>query len=310
MDGRKMNVKERALRIGAPTPLVGVMSEPPQFDSTKPAVIVLNSGVMHHVGACQLSVKIARAVAGRGLLAVRFDYSGIGDSEPRRGADSFEDVSLRECAEVMDYVQRTRGVSRFILYGLCSGADAAYNTALADDRVIGTAQIDAYCYTTKRYYIEHYGRAMLRLPRWKSFITRQLRRLSGRATPARAVPMVDSHNFELPSYVRIFPPRERVAEGLAALMRRGLRMHVIFTGGEQHYNHQSQFRASFPEVPFEDRLTVDYFRGANHIITQPEYQRMAVEQVATFATEVAAELDRSPTTAPVVVGQVRTVGGP
>ena len=32
----------------------------------------------------------------------------------------------------MDYLARTRGITRFILYGLCSGADASYFTALLD----------------------------------------------------------------------------------------------------------------------------------------------------------------------------------
>ena len=71
-------MKERALRIGRPTPLIGVVSEPEAFDPARPAVIILNSGIMHHVGACRLSVKLAREVAAKGLLAARFDYSGIG----------------------------------------------------------------------------------------------------------------------------------------------------------------------------------------------------------------------------------------
>ena len=56
-------MKERALRIGRPTPLIGIVSEPEVFDPARPAVIILNSGIMHHVGACRLSVKLARAVA-------------------------------------------------------------------------------------------------------------------------------------------------------------------------------------------------------------------------------------------------------
>lgn len=286
-----MNFKERALRIGKPTPLVGVATEPADFNAGRPAVIILNSGVMHHVGACRLSVKIARAVAQKGLLAVRLDYSGIGDSEPRRGSDSFEETSLRECAEVMDYIQRTRGVQRFVLYGLCSGADAAYNTALEDPRVIGTVQIDAYCYTTPRYYLEHYGKAMLRWQRWKSFVRGRLKRLMGRA-PAKSpseVAGVDDQFFEIPSYVRVFPPREVIAQGLTKLVKRGVEMYVIFTGGEPHYNHSSQYRSSFSDVPFGDRLTVDYFPQTNHIITQPNYQKVVVERIANWVGEFAQD---------------------
>lgn len=301
MDGTSVGIRERALRIGSPVPLVGVTSEPPQFDVSKPAVIVLNSGVMHHVGACRLSVKIAREIAARGLLAVRFDYSGIGDSEPRRGSDAFDEVSLRECAEVMDYVQRTRGVREFILYGLCSGADAAYNTALVDHRVVAMAQIDAYCYETMRFHVERYRRAVANPSRWRGYLSRRVARLLGHGQAADEQGGADAQHFELPSYIRVFPPREQVAAGLRALVDRGVKMHVIFTGSEHHYNHAAQYRASFPEVAFGNVLTVDYFPEANHIITQPRYQRVVVDRIAGFAAAVAEDASRRTRTRPLAV---------
>lgn len=288
-------MRERALRIGKPTPLIGVSSEPDAFDPELPAVLVLNSGVMHHVGACRLSVKIARAVAARGLLAVRFDYSGIGDSEPRRGSDSFEEVSLRECAEVMDYIQKTRGTRRFILYGLCSGADAAYNTALADTRVIGICQIDAYCYITWRYYVEYYLPILFHGHRWKSFLRNRWQSLSRRSAPRSPseVAGVDDQYFEVPTYTRIFPPREVIAEGLRKLAGRGVQLYVIFTGGEAHYNYQSQYRDSFSDVSFGDSLQVDYFAETNHIITQPASQTRVVQRIADWVLRLADNMNRT-----------------
>lgn len=277
-------MRERTLRIGRPTPLVGVATEPDNFDPARPALIVLNSGVLHHVGACRLSVKIARAAASGGLLAVRFDYSGIGDSEPRRGSDHFELVSRRECAEVMDHLQATRGVKQFILYGLCSGADAAYNTALVDPRVVAIAQIDAYCYVTPRFYYEYYRPIVFKAGRWKSFLGRQWNRLLGarKAAEDEKAPSAEG-NFDTPTYTRIFPPRDEVAAGLGALIARDVRMFVIFTGGEPHYRYRGQYRASFPEVPFGDRLQVEYYPQTNHIITQPAYQERVVRDISEWA---------------------------
>lgn len=281
-------MKERALRIGKPTPLIGVASEPERFDPARPALLVLNSGVMHHVGSCRLSVKVARAAAEGGLLAVRFDYSGIGDSEPRRGSEAFEQVSLRECAEVMDYLEKTRGVRRFILYGLCSGADAAYNTALADPRVIGMAQIDAYCYITRRYYLEYYLPILFHGERWKSFLRQRWRRLTGRKlAPTATEAAMDDGNFEIPTYTRIFPPRDEIAAGLRALVARDVRMHVVFTGGEPHYNYLRQYRDSFPDVPFGDRLQVEYYPETNHIITQPDAQARVVRGITDWVLATA-----------------------
>ncbi len=278
-------MKERALKIGKPTPLVGVATEPAQFDAERPAVVILNSGVMHHVGACRLSVKIARAVAERGLLAVRFDYSGIGDSEPRRSARSFEDVSIGECGEVMDYVEKTWGARSFILYGLCSGADAAYHAALADDRVLGFAQIDAFCYRNWRFYVKRYrllfspSRLKMSLTyRWRNFRRRAWQAFGGLADD-------EAQHFEIATYTRIFPPREEVAAGLSRLIARGVRNYVIFTGGEPHYNHEGQYRNSFRSLEFGDLLREEYFPKANHIITQREYQGKIVERIADWTAE-------------------------
>ncbi len=77
---------ERIVKIGKPQPLVGLLTEPVNPDPGAPAVLILNSGVMHHVGTCRMSVRLARAFADQGVAALRFDFSGIGDSPSRSGS--------------------------------------------------------------------------------------------------------------------------------------------------------------------------------------------------------------------------------
>ncbi len=281
-------MKERTLRIGKPTPLIGVATEPDQFVSARPAVLILNSGIMHHVGSCRMSVRLARAVAAKGLLAVRYDYSGIGDSEPRRGSESFLDVSLTECAEVMDYLQKTWGVSHFILYGLCSGADASFHTALADNRVVAISQFDPYSYMTRRYYVEHYWPILVNGTRWKSFLANRWQQLTApteRQGPSDAAG-IDEQYFEIPTYTRVFPPREEVARGLRKLVARGVRIQVNFPLGPD-YNYRGQFMDSFPDVNFGGLLQANFYRNANHVVTQPTVQAAVIRDVAEWIAEVA-----------------------
>lgn len=288
-------MKERALRIGKPTPLIGVATEPDTFDPDRPALLILNSGIMHHVGACRLSVKIARAVAARGILAVRFDYAGIGDSEPRRGAQAFEESSIAETREVMDYLQKTRGVSRFVLYGLCSGADASYLTGLTDERVIGMAKIDPYCYRTWQYPIRYYAPLLLKADRWKSFLSAKFEKLvskSGKKSPSE-VAGIEEQFFEVPTYTRVFPPRDSVAEGLRKLVGRGVKFFLVFTGGEPEYIYQGQYRASFGDVDFRDLLHVEHLPQANHIITQQDCQNQVVNNIAGWVAAFAGDQSRT-----------------
>lgn len=279
---------ERVLRIGKPVPLSAVATEPAQFDARKPAMILLNSGVMHHVGSCRLSVIVARAVAQQGLLAVRYDASGIGDSEARQGSLSTVQLALNETREVMDYLEKTRGINRFILFGLCSGARASYATALADPRVVGTVKIDTYCYPTRQYYLRYYLPRLLNGQRWKSFLRRMFASVLGRQVQktAESVSGIGAEYLEVPVF-DARPPREELAKGLQKLVERQVKSYVIYTGGEAEYNYPGQYLDMFPEVDFKNTLKLEYFPMANHIITQRDCQKQVVNNIAQWVTGFA-----------------------
>src|SRR5690242_20829696 len=117
---------------------------------------MLNSGILHRVGSCRLHVQVARALSVAGFSTLRFDYSGVGDSDSRRDTLPFEQSAVVETQEAMDYLTRTKGVQRFVLMGLCSGADMSHDTAVADERVTGLVLIDGWVHRTLGHYIRHY----------------------------------------------------------------------------------------------------------------------------------------------------------
>ena len=131
--------REKAVRFGTTASLVGVLTEAVAGtpDADRPAVLFLNSGILHRVGSCRMHVRLARALSAEGFHCLRFDYSGIGDSDQRRDSLSFEESAVVETREAMDYLAKAKGTKRFVLMGLCSGADMAHETALADERVAG-----------------------------------------------------------------------------------------------------------------------------------------------------------------------------
>lgn len=277
-------MKEIALKIGKPTPLTAIVNTPKQLDQNKPAVLILNSGVMHHVGSCRLSVKIARQLATSNILSLRFDFSGIGDSENRSGTQSFHETSIAEITEVMDYLEKKRGIKKFIVYGLCSGADASYDIALVDQRIIAMVQIDPYVYRTWKWYVRHYGPKLLKLKTWVNYVSRRIYKTK---QPLGFSKTVDKDNLEIASYAREFPKREEVAAGMKALIARNISMYSIITGGQSEIiNHSSQFKESFSDVDFSNLLTVEYYPKMDHIITNPEYQRIVIDNICTWINQV------------------------
>ncbi len=279
-------MRERAVRIGSPTPLISIICEPEEIDTAKPAVIILNSGVMHHIGTCRLSVKIARNLANLGILSCRFDFSGIGDSETRRGNLAFEESGPLEIKEVMDYLSKKRGITRFVLYGLCSGADASYETAKIDERVVGIIQIDPYCYRTWKWYFVYYGPRVLKFDVWRRFFDRTF----GKSKKG-AGDDIDEEFIELPSYIRVFPPYASVRSGLESLVERNVRIYDIFTGGQDDIlNYENQFQESFRAINFGNLLKTDYLLDATHIITEPHYQSFVVNEVGQWVLELSDQL--------------------
>lgn len=130
-------MKEEAITFGAKNSLVGVLTNPSAHGANASTVgaILLNAGIIHHVGPGRIYVKIARQLASQGIAAFRFDFSGIGDSKPRLDNLPFEKSSIDETQRAMDFLEAQLGIRKFILIGGCSGARVSFNTASCDRRV-------------------------------------------------------------------------------------------------------------------------------------------------------------------------------
>ncbi|QSP93686.1 alpha/beta hydrolase [Marinobacter salinisoli] len=283
-------MREQVVTVGHERPLVGIFCEPSSADMTdsRTAVILLNSGVIHRVGSCRLTVTLARAIAQTsGLSTFRFDFSGIGDSEARRGTLTAEQAAVEEVQEVMDHLSSWKQYDRFILYGLCSGAFAAYRTALEDPRVSATVQLDGYCYMTPKSYLLHYSRRLSSPGRWIKFLLRKL----GLFKIKRGAELsgIDEQFFEVPDFAS-YPPKEDVAKGLEQLNLRNLQMLYVFMGNE-HYKYETQFLDCFSSVPFKDNLKIIHQPLASHILSEPADRQTVVEAIAAWVKSTSRKLE-------------------
>jgi pimeloyl-ACP methyl ester carboxylesterase len=130
-------MNEEAVTFGIGSSLIGIVTDPPAETRVhlRRGVILLNPGLVHRVGPGRIYVKIARALAARGFVVLRFDFSGIGDSNVRRDQTTFEKSTVDETREAIDFLGRARGVEHVTLLGGCSGAAISLRTAGCDPRV-------------------------------------------------------------------------------------------------------------------------------------------------------------------------------
>lgn len=274
-------MSERPVMIGADRSLIGIVCEPDgPWSTSRPAMIMLNAGLIHRVGPNRLHVRLARQLATRGFVSLRLDLSGRGDSDPRRDGLSFAESGPVEAAEAMRYLEETKGVRRFVLLGICSGAAAAAEVAHGDHRVAGAVVIEGGVYPTTRFYRRYYVKRFFRARTWWNMITgtnamgRRLRRMLGRPAPPAANEGEMVSSMALPESTKT-----AVAAALQQMADRDVELLAVFSGSTKEYNYPGQLQEAFATVNFRGHLEESYYPQADHTFTRLSNQDVLVDRV-------------------------------
>ena len=284
-------MRETALRFGESGTLAGVLTEG-EARADGPAVLFLNAGLLHHVGPNRLHVRLARRLSGAGLRSLRFDLSGLGDSGPCRNSLSRDESMVSETQEAMDALTASHGVDRFVLFGICTGADQAVRVALADPRVVGAVLVDGYAYETVPHRLRYYLARLARPHSWWNVLSlqhpafhRRSARPAGPAAPARPAPEeVDGAEGVPRPGIYVRPPRAEAEARLRTLVDRGCRLCVVFTPTVR-VSSASQFGEMFPSLRRHPAIRVAYFKGSNHVFTLVASQEALMCTVESWIAE-------------------------
>ncbi len=279
-------IKEVALLFGRGKGLAGVVTEPglPQNGSGRLGFVALNAGLVHRVGPNRLHVKLARELAQRGFVAMRFDHSGIGDSPPRGDTRSFAQATMDETRECMDYLESSRGVTRFVLFGICSGADNALRTARDDPRVAGAVLVEPHAVPTMGYLIGLYRHRLRNPMSWIRFLTGKseawLELVRWSAVKRSAGSTRVSEEFMSPS-------RRDFVEAARAIGRRRSRLLLVYSNGSASHHFYRGVRRKLRPLLDDGLVAERLVEGSDHIFTHPATQASLFESVLGWAERVA-----------------------
>jgi pimeloyl-ACP methyl ester carboxylesterase len=262
-------MNEMALALGPGGSLFGIYTEPGQaMDSETPGVLILSAGITHRSGPFRLHVEVARRLASHGYPCLRLDLAGVGDSLGRSGDVSEQDGTLADARRAMDFLTSQTGTRRFVLFGLCSGADDSHQIAVRDDRVTGIIALDGFAYPSAFHLslrqIERlaghprhvYGKAMAALR--SSALCQTI------LGPSPAPKAENKREERFQALQRDFPPQKQVAAEIEALFDRGVQGLYIYSGGYKYYNYSDQFFDDFPNVRKNRQVEVEYFPNSDH----------------------------------------------
>jgi pimeloyl-ACP methyl ester carboxylesterase len=274
---------ERAVLLGQRKSLVGVVAQPTTLRSADaPAIVIFNTGIIHRVGHNRMYVTMSRALATAGFTVLRFDFSGIGDSEPRRDGLSPFEACLADIREALDWVEASCQAPRFILIGMCSGADHAILYGPSDPRVAALVLIDPSIPPTARYYLGYVGQRLVRLRSWINVAmgrSRIVRLGAARLLRFASRPQMPG-DFGLENLERAY--RNSVDRGVSML--------AVFTGDSTRQTYRDQMIDAFPNVPFGEQLQLKFFPESDHTFTSSDSRSKLIGTVVGWIQTAAPRM--------------------
>jgi pimeloyl-ACP methyl ester carboxylesterase len=270
---RSARFAEAALMLGPRRSLVTVIARPHapcRVDG--PTVVILNTGITHRVGHHRMYVHLSRLLAHHGHTVVRFDQSGIGDSRPRSDGLAPLEAAAADIGEMLDSLQNLHQTSRFVLVGLCAGADHAVLYARNDPRVVGVMIMDPSLPPTRGYYLHRALRQLRHLRSWLSLLTGRsgmmrtaLTQLRHRLQPQEGQAPVSLINLR-------FSPA--LAQCYSAIALRRVRMLAVFTSVS---TYARQLLDAFPEVGASGMFRQELFSDSDHLFSSESQRQRLFE---------------------------------
>lgn len=259
--------------------LVGIVAGPAAGAACRLGVLIIVGGPQVRSGSHRMFTLLARGLAGQGIVSLRFDVRGMGDSSgAQRGFEQLSDDIASAIDALLSAQPQLDGV---VLWGLCDGASAAllYLDERRDSRVQGVCLANPWVRSPAsqaRVQVRHYYRDRLRQPAfwlkllrggvsidaWRGFW--QARRL-GKSAPAAAA----------------LAFQQRMARGWRAL--NGAKL-LLMSGADytaREFEEYARLDTGWAALLAEARLQRVDLAGADHTFSQPA--DLAAAQQATAA---------------------------
>ena len=289
-------MKEEVILVGKSESLVGIATFPDATPANErlPAILLLNSGILHRVGPNRLYVKLARNLAQLGFSVVRFDFSGIGDSDLRDDGRHLQTRWIDEVQHVMDSLSSAWGVSSFGLIGICSGATISFKTACVDSRVTGAVLINPQDHLhdgtddslstqiSERVTAQHNWRialfSSLRGKKWRKALRGEVNYRG--VAKSLGVQLRDLFRGGTTST----PERSKIELALSNLRKEGVRVLHVYSEGDIGFDYLKMMMGDrITRLRARDDLEIEIIPGANHSFTLLDNQKALLESVRSWA---------------------------
>jgi hypothetical protein len=156
-------------------------------------------------------------------------------------------------------------VSRFVLVGLCSGADHAVLYAHEDARIVGLILMDPTMPPTARYYFHYIVQRLRKLRSWISVATGRsgvaalmVAHLRNRVRSTTQLQGLTLQNLQFSAYL---------AQCYRSAAARGIATLSVFTSMSARHTYQRQMLDAFPDISSHRSLRLEFFPNSDHLFS-------------------------------------------
>jgi hypothetical protein len=257
---------DEIVRFGPGQQLVGILSGV-ELAADAPVLVLPSAGVVPRAGPFRLHVELARRLSLHGVRTFRFDVPGVGEAPRIKGWGAHESTLA-----AIDCLADSRGADRFIVGGVCSAADVAWNAAAADRRVRGVMLLDGLAYTGPWFRFALVSGVLRRPVReWFAVVRRLLVRKRSHQ------PVLSTSDY------RDWPSREDARHQFAQLVARDVHSLWVYTGGFAGvFLHPRQFYWSFGAAVRDPRVAMHYWPDCDHTFFARTHRDRLLDTVVTW----------------------------
>jgi pimeloyl-ACP methyl ester carboxylesterase len=273
---------ETIVRFGADGHLVGVMCEP-KVQRRGATVLLLGAGGDAHTGWARGAVEAARLLARDGIASFRMDATDVGDAS---GPLSGEPVRLYDERHVDDAMAGfdwliARGFGPVLPVGRCSGAFAAFNAAVRDERIADLILVNQLRYIWERD--GDYERASEKVSHYRKqaknpvkLLTRWIRgEIDLEVALAKLGPAAIAL-LQATLQGKAHARKKQIRETFGGLQKRGVRINLLISRDrEAHEVFRQFFGDEGKRLKRYGDLRLSFLEGADHAMT-PRAARLAL----------------------------------
>jgi len=276
------DVVERPVQIDGSV-LVGILSTPRNQGASGRAIVLLNAGAVRHVGPNRLYVALARRWASLGHVVLRYDQSGIGESDARPASPDVDVYSPHAIGDIRLAVSLLRArpdTTEVVGVGLCSGAYHAFKAASMGVPLDGIVPINPLVFFWRpgtsldvpthqvAQDAAYYKRSALSLERWRRLLRGEVNPWAFTQTMLRHARSVAAHRLRDLARTVGRPYPEDLGFELEKLAARGVALHFVFASGEAGLDLlKLEGGTSVPRLLERGKLHIDIIEGPDHTFT-------------------------------------------